>query len=89
MQPYGNPNSGVAAFTLHAAAIDVEFRDGKRYRYDTTTPGLEAVQTMQRLARAGHGLATYINQHVRTRFARKLPSRPSSQVPQSTPKPSR
>ena len=75
MQPYGNPGSGVAAFTLHDAAIDIEFRDGKRYRYDATKPGAEAVRRMQHLALAGHGLATYINQHVRTCFAMKLPSR--------------
>ncbi len=75
MQPYGNPHSGVAAFTLHDTAIDIEFRDGKRYRYDATSPGAEAVRTMQSLALAGRGLATFINQHVRTRFAAKLPSR--------------
>lgn len=77
MQPYRNPNSGVVAFTLHDRSIDIEFRDGERYRYDTTTPGPEAVHTMKHLALAGHGLATFINQHVRTRFAAHLPSRRS------------
>ena len=76
MQPYTNPNSGVAAFTLHTDSIDIEFRDGKRYRYTATRPGIEAVRTMHRLALAGRGLATFINQHVRDRFALKLPSRP-------------
>ena len=89
MQPYGNPHSGVAAFTLHAAAIDVEFRDGKRYRYDAANPGPEAVRIMQQLALAGHGLATYINQHVRDRFARRLPSRRRPLDSLATPKPTR
>ncbi len=75
MQPYANPLSGVAALSIHPTAIDIEFRDGKRYRYDTNHPGPEAVKAMHRLALAGRGLATYINQHVRDRFATRLPSR--------------
>ena len=80
MQPYANPRSGVAAFTLHDTAIDVEFRDGKRYRYDDAVPGPDAVRAMHRLALAGRGLATYINRHVRDRFATRLPSRPVTSV---------
>ena len=75
MQPYGNASSGVSAFELHDRAIDVAFRDGKRYRYDEIRPGAEHVAAMKRLAITGRGLATYINQHVRSDFAAKLRSR--------------
>lgn len=75
MQPYRNPTSGVTAFTLHPNAIDIEFRDGARYRYDHLQPGPEHVAAMTHLALEGRGLATYINQHVRDRFRSRLPRR--------------
>ena len=74
MQPYRNRsgNSGVVAFSLGHHHIDIEFQDGHRYRYDYAIPGQQQVETMKTLARSGQGLATFINQHVRERFAAKL-----------------
>lgn len=74
MQPYRNlsGNSGVVAFNLGDSHIDIEFQDGHRYRYDYTTPGQAEVEAMKTLAQNGKGLATYINQHVRERFAIRL-----------------
>lgn len=76
MQPYPDRagNSGVVAFGLGDSYIDVEFRGGARYRYDGTTPGQQELAIMRRLALAGRGLATYISQHVRDRYAAKLPA---------------
>lgn len=74
MQPYKNVSgtSGVAAFEPGDLYIDIEFQDGHRYRYDYAKPGQREVETMKSLARTGKGLATFINQNVRERFARKL-----------------
>jgi hypothetical protein len=72
--PYADRSgaSGVFAYALGEGFIDLWFRDGVRYRYDASAPGPEHVAEMRRLAQAGKGLATYVNRHVRTDFARKL-----------------
>jgi hypothetical protein len=44
-----------------------------RYSYDATKPGTKHVDAMKRLALAGEGLTTYVNQHVRENYAAKLP----------------
>jgi len=74
MRPYRNQSgtSGVVAFEFGDYHIDIQFQDGHRYRYDYTKPGQKEVETMKSLARTGKGLATFINQHVRERFAAKL-----------------
>jgi hypothetical protein len=74
MQAYRNRTgeSGVAAYRSKPGSIDVEFHDGAIYRYDAKRPGGDEVAAMQRLAAAGQGLATYINQFVRERYARRL-----------------
>ncbi|HVI28067.1 hypothetical protein [Hansschlegelia sp.] len=64
--------SGVVAYATGDGFIDLWFRDGGGYRYDATAPGPEHVAAMTRLAAAGEGLATYVNQHVRANYARKL-----------------
>jgi hypothetical protein len=67
--------SGVVAFRAHAGAIDVLFRDEIVYRYDDTSPGRAHVERMTWLARAGKGLASYINRNddVREKYADKWP----------------
>lgn len=74
MTPYKDlsANSGVVAFEIQREAIAVEFRSGGIYLYDYDTTGREQVEEMKVLALEGRGLATYINRHVRERFARKL-----------------
>lgn len=74
MQPYRNLSgtSGVVAFDLGDHHIDIEFQDGHRYRYDYIKPGQPQVEAMKALAPTGKGLATFINQHVRERFATRL-----------------
>lgn len=74
MQPYRNlsGNSGVVAFEPGDRHIDIEFQDGHCYRYTYAIPGRQQVEAMKRLAKTGKGLATFVNQHVRERFALKL-----------------
>ena len=50
--------------------IAVQFRDDTVYVYDYDRPGRDHVEQMKACARSGHGLGTYITQHVRHAFAR-------------------
>ena len=65
-------DSGVAAYQSGPGWIIVRFHHGGTYRYDDRHPGALAVQEMQRLADAGAGLNTYINQRVRDDYAARL-----------------
>jgi hypothetical protein len=75
MQRYRNlsGHSGVLAYEIGEGSITVKFTgDGSPcYLYNEEHPGPAAVQEMQRLARAGKGLTTYISQHVREDYARR------------------
>ena len=74
MQRYANRegDSGVVAYATGPLGIAVEFTNGSVYVYDLERPGREAVAEMKRLARAGRGLSTYISQHVRDHYAKRL-----------------
>ncbi|MBB3835927.1 hypothetical protein FHR55_004191 [Xanthomonas arboricola] len=74
LQRYGNRDghSGVVAYALARDAIAVRFRSGETYVYTADSAGADVVATMQRLAKAGRGLSTYISQHVRDAYAGKL-----------------
>jgi hypothetical protein len=65
-------NSGVSAYQLGREFIVVQFRDGSAYLYTHERPGRVHVEAMKRHALAGNGLATYINQHVRSDYAKRL-----------------
>lgn len=65
-------NSGVRFYAVGPGFIDIWFTDGAGYRYDGNRPGARHVAAMARLAQEGSGLATYINQHIRGNYARKL-----------------
>jgi hypothetical protein len=74
MQAYGKPGggSGVIAYEIGEDSIVLVFRDGEGYLYDAEHPGRQHVHRMQARARRHAGLATYVNQHVRDNYARKL-----------------
>lgn len=74
MQRYANKSghSGVVAYAIGDEAITVKFSGGERYEYTSGSAGATHLARMQALAREGRGLSTYISQHVRERFARKL-----------------
>ena len=74
-----NPSAGVLNYELvddewGREAVVLEFSDCKhRYLYNADHPGPQHVAAMRRLAAAGDGLTTYVNQHVRDNYAAKLP----------------
>ena len=74
MQRYKNlgGDSGVVAYEIDAGSIKVEFKNGDRYLYTEDSAGGANIARMQELARAGHGLSSFISQHVHDRYARKL-----------------
>jgi hypothetical protein len=68
-----SPNTGVSSYELLDDAILLEFTDHKfQYLYNAEKPGSKHVAIMRKLAEQGKGLSTYINQHVRENYARKL-----------------
>jgi hypothetical protein len=67
-------DSGIANYEIDGPAIIIEFVNAKeRYVYDFSVPGEAHVASMKALADQGRGLATYISQHVKKNFARKIP----------------
>jgi hypothetical protein len=74
MQAYTNiaGKSGVIAFEIEDDGIIVQFSDGSIYRYDTVSAGRTNITEMQRLARTGKGLDSYIKRFVGSRFSEKL-----------------
>jgi hypothetical protein len=73
-RPYGNSagDSGVRYFAIGPSSIRVWFKDGAGYEYDCFRPGRAHVERMKQRAEEGRGLATYISQHVRENYARRL-----------------
>lgn len=64
--------SGVTFFEIEGERIVVRFRDDEyEYVYDGERPGRAHVDMMKQRARAGRGLATYINRCVRDDYAEK------------------
>jgi hypothetical protein len=73
MTPYNaDHHSGVVAYEVGGDYIKAEFQDGRIYLYDYDKPGKVHVDNMIRLARKESGLTSYINQHVRENFHKKL-----------------
>jgi len=77
MQRYKNRSgdSGVVAYDIDAGQIIVQFRNGERYLYTEDSAGAANIARMQALAQSGHGLSSFISQHVHDRYARKINSR--------------
>lgn len=73
MRRYANLSgeSGVVAYDERPGTIVVQFRGGETYEYTARSAGATVVADMQRLARAGQGLSTFIAKH-RPGFARRL-----------------
>lgn len=73
MQRYrgASHGSGVATYESGRDFIRVKFSDGGVYLYTYTSTGSGHIEQMKALAAAGAGLNTYINVHVRERYARQ------------------
>lgn len=73
MKRYANlsRDSGVVAYDARPGRIIVQFQGGETYEYTARSAGAAVVAEMQRLARLGRGLSTFIARH-RPAFARRL-----------------
>lgn len=65
-------DSGVAEYEIGDGSIIVKFSRGGTYLYNQSAPGPDHVAEMQRLARTGEGLNSYINRYVRKSYAKKI-----------------
>jgi hypothetical protein len=75
MTPYRDVSgrSGVESYETQPKAILVRFKHNQDvYLYDHSAPGKKIVDEMKSLAASGRGLATYISQVVKGRYAKKL-----------------
>lgn len=74
MHRYRNTSgeSGVVAYDIGQDSITVQFTGGERYLYTERSAGAENIARMRELAEDGQGLSTFISQHIRQRYARKL-----------------
>jgi hypothetical protein len=64
--------SGVVAYEIDVGSITIKFSGGERYLYTDVSAGVANLAEMQRLARAGQGLCSFISRVIRNRYARKL-----------------
>ena len=65
-------HSGVVAYETTTDSITLTFTDGGRYLYTSVSVGRAALDRMVALAKAGRGLSTFVSQHVRENYERKL-----------------
>jgi hypothetical protein len=74
MQRYKNisGDSGVVAYDIGDGSITVKFSGGDRYLYTDDSAGAANIAEMQRLAKLGRGLCSFISRVIRNRYARKL-----------------
>jgi hypothetical protein len=77
MRPYRNlsGHSGVTAYEIGRDSITLCFVDGATYRYTVRSAGAAHIAAMKTLAAAGRGLSTFVSQHVRDRYERRLDPR--------------
>jgi hypothetical protein len=74
MQRYANlsGDSGVSKFQIVPGAIVIEFEQGPVYLYTEQSAGAANVAEMQRLAKAGRGLSSFISRRVKDKYERKI-----------------
>lgn len=74
MERYKNlgGDSNVVAYEIGSGEITVQFGDGSIYLYTNLSAGTASINEMQRLARAGQGLNSYIGRVVRKGYAKKI-----------------
>jgi hypothetical protein len=65
-------DSGVAAYEIGADFIKVQFHDGSVYLYTYRSAGSGSIEQMKDLASAGMGLNSFINTHVKYKYASRL-----------------
>jgi hypothetical protein len=65
-------DSGVQAYEIGEAHIDVQFKSGAVYRYTSASVGASNLKHMVALAQAGDGLNSFINKSVRQNYSARL-----------------
>lgn len=65
-------DSGVAAYESGTDFIKVQFHDGSVYLYTYQSAGSSNIEQMKDLAIAGMGLNSFINKHVKYKYASRL-----------------
>lgn len=78
MKRYENRSGrgGITGYEISPDGIILEFNYKDEYLYDYSKPGREQVEQMKILAERGEGLTTYVNQHVRDNYRKKLNKKP-------------
>jgi hypothetical protein len=77
MRRYANLDgrAGVLEYEIGPDWILLRFRDRPElYLYNRDRPGIGKVLQMKRLAIAGRGLTTFVNQRVRDHYAERIPA---------------
>jgi len=64
--------SAVRGYEIGQGSITVQFRDGSIYVYTNASAGPANIAEMQRLAKLGQGLNSFISRFVRKNYAQKL-----------------
>jgi hypothetical protein len=74
MKRYENRSGcgGITGYKPLSDGIILEFNYDDEYLYEYSKPGKEHVERMKILAEQGEGLTTYVNQHVRGNYKKKL-----------------
>lgn len=74
MEKYKNVgnDSNVTAYEIGNDQITVQFIDGSIYLYNYSRTGELNIEKMKKLAIAGQGLNSFINNNVRKLYVRKL-----------------
>ena len=72
MGSYSGEKSGVIAYETGDDYIVCDFGKDQKYLYSYKKPGKKHVENMKLLAPKNKGLTTYINQHVRNHYEKKL-----------------
>ncbi|MBR7943578.1 hypothetical protein [Burkholderia cenocepacia] len=67
-----NGNSNVTAYAIEPSSITVQFGDGSIYIYTNQSAGMENLEHMKQLAKAGQGLNSFIARVIRKGYASKL-----------------
>lgn len=73
MSKYGdlNGNSDILAYEIGGDYIIIEFKDGKFYKYNYASAGIDCIENMKKLAVQGSGLNGYISTIVQKNYVDK------------------
>ena len=65
-------DAGVTHFEIGPDSMTIQFKNRSLYLYTYASAGKRHIEGMKKLALAGDGLTTYINQNAKDRYAARL-----------------